>query len=92
MPGSTLYITVKPKSPRNEVLRTPEGVVVRVTAPPIEGAANTAVLKALAEALHLPKSRLAITAGSTGRLKRIIVSGLSAQELTDCIAHLPEQK
>lgn len=89
MPDSTLHITVKPKSPRTEVVRTGDGVVVRVTAPPVEGAANTAVIEALAKALGVPKSRLAITAGSTGRVKRVTVRELSADDLTDRIAQLP---
>jgi uncharacterized protein YggU (UPF0235/DUF167 family) len=89
MPDSTLHILVKPKSPRNEVLRTDDGLLVRVTAPPVEGAANAAVIKLLATALGLPQSRLAITAGSTGRLKRVTVSGLTPQELQARINRLP---
>ncbi len=81
MPDSILHITVKPKSPRNAVERTPEGVLVRVTAPPVEGAANAAVLETLAKALGVPKSRLEITAGAAARVKRVTVHGLSQQEL-----------
>jgi len=90
MPDATLHITVKPKSPRNAVLRTPEGVLVRVTASPIEGAANTAVIETLAKAIGLPKSRLAITAGTTGKVKRVTVSGLTQPELDARVAGLPQ--
>jgi len=83
MPESVFHITVKPKSPRNEVVRTTEGVLVRVTAPPLEGHANIAVLEVLAKALNLPKSRLAITAGAGSRVKRVAVSGLSQVELQE---------
>ena len=85
---TTLHITVKPKSPRNEVLRTAEGVLVRVTAAPVEGAANSSVLKVLADTLNIPKSRLAITGGSSSRLKRITISGLTPEELQDKLAAL----
>ncbi len=88
MAEGSLHITVKPKSPRDAVERTPEGVVVRVTAPPVEGAANTAVVKTLARALAVPKSRVEITAGATGRLKRVTVRGLSQEELDARIARL----
>jgi uncharacterized protein (TIGR00251 family) len=86
---SVLYITVKPKSPKNAVTRTAEGVQVRVTAPPVEGAANTAVIATLARALGVPKSRLAITAGATGRVKRVTVRDLAQEELDariDCLS------
>lgn len=89
MTETTLKITVKPKSPHNEVVRVPEGVLVRVTAPPVEGAANAAVLKVLAEALELPKSRLTLAAGASGRVKRIIIHHLTREELDARLARLP---
>lgn len=89
VPDSVLHITVKPKAPRTEVARTPDGLLVRVTAPPVEGAANTAVILALAQALGIPKSRLSIAAGATGRVKRVLVRGLSQEELDARIAGLP---
>lgn len=94
MPQSTLYIQVKPRSRSNRIMRTEAGVVVCVTAPPVEGAANTAVIRALADALSVPKSHLAITSGSTSRFKQVIVNGLSQQELDRridaIVAHSPD--
>ena len=48
---------------------------VRVTAPPVEGAANEAVLRALAAAWRLPPSSLEIAAGGASRIKRVLVRG-----------------
>ena len=86
MPESTLYITVRPKSSRNTITRTAEGITVQVTAAPVEGAANSAVIALLARALGVPKSRLAISAGATGRVKRVTVRGLAQEELDARIA------
>lgn len=44
-------------------------LVVRVTAAPVEGAANDAVLAALARALGVPRSDLALESGARGRSK-----------------------
>ncbi|MSO80896.1 MAG: hypothetical protein EXQ97_04530 [Alphaproteobacteria bacterium] len=48
---------------------------VAVTAPPAEGAANAAVLALLAAACDVPKSALAVTLGTSGRLRAVTVSG-----------------
>jgi len=89
MADTTLHIMVKPRSPQTSVSRTTEGILVRVTAPPVEGAANTAVIDALAAALGVPKSRLAIAAGASGRVKRVTVNGLTREELDARLARLP---
>ena len=54
---------------------------VRVTAPPIEGRANEALIAFLAKRLKVPKSRLSLVAGDTSRLKQIEVEGLDEAEL-----------
>jgi uncharacterized protein YggU (UPF0235/DUF167 family) len=87
---ATLHVTVKPRAPRNEVRRGVDGVLVRVTAPPVEGAANAAVIAALAAALGIPKSRLDVTAGAGSRVKRISVRGLTPEALAAKVAALPE--
>ena len=92
MPDCTLHILVKPKSPRNEVVRSADGVMVRVTAPPVGGAANAAVIKTLSDALAIPKSRLTITAGASGKLKKVSINGVSRGELDALIAAFPTGK
>ena len=48
---------------------------VRVAAPPVEGAANAALIALLAKALGLPKSAVRIAAGETSRLKTVEIAG-----------------
>jgi uncharacterized protein len=50
-------------------------LVVRVSAPPADGAANAAVLRVLAKAWRLPPSSLTIVAGASSRIKRVLVRG-----------------
>lgn len=74
---SVIGIRVTPRSARpgiGEWKADPAGrpfVEVRVSAAPADGAANEEVVKLLAKALGLPKSRLTIVSGHTARLKRI---------------------
>lgn len=63
-----------------------EALVVRVQAPPIEGAANEALLKFLAAELRVRRGDLEIVAGEKAREKVIAVQGLAARELA---ARLP---
>jgi uncharacterized protein len=78
-----LAIRVTPRAARAAV----EGVDgegrlrVRVTAPPVDGAANEAVLALLASELRVRRGALTLLAGSTGRLKRVRVEGVEAAAL-----------
>ena len=54
---------------------------VWVAAPPVEGAANRALLKAVADGLGVAPGRLSLTGGPRSRSKRIEVSGLDASAL-----------
>jgi len=74
-----LYIRVTAKAAQNRVggLQTDaEGrdrLKIAVTAPPADGAANTAVIKTLAKALRVPKSAITIAAGAADRNKRVVI-------------------
>ena len=75
-------VRVKPRAGRDAIEGVREGaLVVRLTAPPVEGQANDALVRLLAERLHLPKSAVRILSGERGRLKRIGVRGVAAVEL-----------
>lgn len=70
-PGAILTLRVTPNA-RSTDLALRDGVIhIRVTVVPEKGKANAAVLAALSKALGLPKSRLTLLTGSTGRNKRV---------------------
>jgi len=54
---------------------------VRVAAPPVEGKANRALLRLLAQALDVPPSRLRLVKGQTSREKVIAVEGVSGEDV-----------
>ena len=65
-------IQVAPRASRGEVVGVREGaLVVRVTAPPVEGAANVAVTKLLAAALGVPPRDVVIERGARARRKLV---------------------
>jgi uncharacterized protein len=80
--GSVLSVVVAPRSARSSIEQLADGAIqVRVTAPPVDGAANAALLRSLAEVLDVPRSRLEIIGGASSRRKRISLSGLTPDEL-----------
>ena len=69
-------VRLAPRSSSNRVDGVLDGVLkVRVTAPAVEGAANTALVHLLAEELGVPRSGVRIVAGATSRQKRVVVEG-----------------
>lgn len=54
---------------------------VRVQAPPVDGAANTALVRVLASALGVPPSSIRIVSGATARRKVVEVDGLRREAL-----------
>jgi uncharacterized protein YggU (UPF0235/DUF167 family) len=56
-------------------------LVARVRAQPVDGLANAALEKLIAQALGLPKSAVAVERGGASRLKQVSVAGLSSAEV-----------
>lgn len=78
--GVVLRVRVTPGARRETVegLRElPEGpaLVVRVAAPPVDGAANEAVAAVLAKALGLRRGAVTLLSGETARVKRLLLAG-----------------
>lgn len=68
-PGALLAVRVTPKAARNQVDARGDQLYVSVTAVPEDGKATKAVIKLLAHALGIAKSRLVLTQGATSRDK-----------------------
>lgn len=73
--GAALAVRVTPRASKNEIVEVlSDGTVkVHLTAPPVEGKANEALVNFMAEVLDVPPSRIEIVAGATGRDKLISV-------------------
>lgn len=73
---------VQPRASRSEVIGWREGsLAVRLTAPPVEGAANKACREFLAEVLGVRRADVELVSGEKSREKRFRVAGLDAAEL-----------
>jgi len=89
--GSALAVRVTPRASRNEIVEVlDDGTIkVRIAAPPADEEANTALIEFLAEILGVPKSRLDIVAGASGRDKLISVVDMDVETAHQrIVAHL----
>ena len=87
--GLSFDISVNPHASRAQIAGIAEGLLkVRVTAPPVEGAANDACIELLAKKLGLKKSRMKISAGARGRKKTILINYVSRMELEQKLRQL----
>ena len=72
MASETWNVKVMPRARRNGVeVIAPGHLKVRLTAPPVEGAANRALLELLSDYFHVPKSHIRIVRGVKSRTKVI---------------------
>jgi len=76
--GAALTVRITPRSSRNEIsdILDDGTVKIRLTAPPVEGKANEALIRFLSEILEVAPTRIDIVAGLTGRDKLITITDL----------------
>ncbi len=81
--GVTLAVRVIPRSSRNQIVGVEnDALKIRLTAPPVEGAANAALIEFIADWLHVRKSAVSIVGGDKSRNKRVRVSGVTAEQVS----------
>ncbi len=80
--GVLLSVKLQPRASANEI-GEPLGneLRVKVTAPPVDAAANEALIKLLAQQLHCPRNRVDLVRGHTSRHKTIKLYGLAAEDV-----------
>ena len=77
-----LRVRVQPKSSRNAICVETDGRIrVALTAPPVDGAANMALLAFIAKALGISKGLISLIAGEKSREKTLQIRGLSGAEI-----------
>lgn len=78
----TFSVRVTPRSSRSEIVGEFDGAVkVRLSSPPVDGAANAELIKLFAKKLGVARSAVAIVSGETSKTKRLRVTGVTAGQL-----------
>ncbi len=80
--GAVLTLRIIPRAAKNAIQGEHGGALkIRLCAPPVDGAANAALVEFLSDTLSLPRSRIHLLSGQTSRAKRVLLSGLSASAI-----------
>ena len=84
--GIVLTLHIQPRASKNEVCGVQDNALkIRLTSPPVDGAANKLCREFLAELFKVPKSAVEIIAGETSRHKRVRISGSDIARLTQIV-------
>jgi uncharacterized protein len=77
-----LHLHVQPKASKSRIMGFHDGCLkLAVAAPPVEGKANKAVVKFLAQLFGLPARDVVVKAGAQSRRKQVVIKALSAAEI-----------
>ena len=87
--GVVFSVHVQPRASRNELCGVQgDALKIRLTSPPVDGAANKLCREFLADLFHVPKSAVEIISGETSRRKRVKVTASDTgrlQQIVDSI-------
>ena len=82
--GAILRVKVQPRAPRSEVVgRLGDEVKIRITAPPVDSAANEALVEFLADRLGCPRRSVELLHGHKSPHKVLRLRGLTAAAVAD---------
>jgi uncharacterized protein (TIGR00251 family) len=76
-------VQVVPRASRDKLSLLGDRIKVQLTAPPVDGAANEALRAFIGKLLGVPKSKVEILRGETGRKKTLRVEGASKEKLRE---------
>ena len=84
--GAVLSLRIVPRASRNAIQgEHGDALKIRLCAPPVDGAANAALVEFLADTFNLPRARVQLLSGATSRTKRVLLAGLSAAAIRSTI-------
>lgn len=87
--GTLINLYVQPRSSRNQIVGLHgDSLKIKLTSPPVEGAANKCCCEFLAKLFKLAKSDVRLIAGDKARHKRLLLQGLDPQMVEDTISGL----
>jgi uncharacterized protein (TIGR00251 family) len=80
--GTLLLVKLQPRASKNEICESlGDELKIKVTAPPVDAAANEALVKLLADKMDCARNRIEIIRGHKSRHKTVLLCGMKAAEV-----------
>lgn len=83
--GIILTLRISPNASKNEIIKENEGIKVKITAQPIDGKANKALIEFLSKQFKIPKSYFEIIRGETSKDKTILIKNTEMDYLLNIV-------
>ena len=86
-PGHVSFsIKVQPRARKNAITGSVgDSLKISLTAPPVDGKANQAVIEFFSDILKVPRASITIASGETGRVKLIRIAGVDRARVEECL-------
>ena len=80
--GAVLTLRIVPRAHKNAIQgELGDALKIRLCAPPVEGAANAALIEFLSDIFSIPRARVQLLAGAASRNKRVLLVGVPANKV-----------
>ena len=80
--GAVLTLRIVPRAHKNAIQgEHGDALKIRLCAPPVDGAANAALIEFLSDTLSIPRARIRLLSGQTSRSKRVLLAGCSSSAI-----------
>ncbi len=87
--GVTLFLQIQPRASKTEIIGLhgePPRLKIRVAAPPVDGEANEELVAFLSKKLKIPKSRIHVAAGQSGKFKELFIETATVAQIEALLA------
>ena len=71
--GIIVKLKISPNASKNEIIKTPDGVKIKITSQPVDGKANKCLVEFLSKQFKIPKSSIEIIRGETSKEKTLLI-------------------
>ncbi len=79
--GLILNLRISPNASKNEIIKSEDGVKVKITAQPIDGKANKALVEFMSKNFKIPKTSFEIIKGETSKDKTVLIKCKDEEKL-----------
>lgn len=79
--GQVIQLRISPNASKNEIIKTTDGIKVKITAQPIDGKANKALIEFLSKQFKVPKSYFEILKGETSKDKTVLINNIDTAKI-----------